>query len=128
MSEVIYKPGGMRRFRLDRERGGPRQCVAQGVVFGDGTTILRWLGATPSTATYTSLATMEAIHLHDGTTVRWEDHCCFTCGASAGPSDGPGWCSCCGSTWDTPADMIEPGGGRWVKAITLEAVAEEPKP
>lgn len=42
--------------------------VAEGVVFSDGTTILRWLRAGGSTAVYDSLEAMDAIHSHDGKT------------------------------------------------------------
>lgn len=42
--------------------------VAEGVVFSDGTTIMRWLTETPSTGTYASVADLERIHGHGGRT------------------------------------------------------------
>lgn len=42
--------------------------VADGVVFGDGTTVLRWLTEHRSTAVYSSYEDMVAIHGHDGAT------------------------------------------------------------
>lgn len=42
--------------------------VAQGVVFSDGTTVLRWMLDTRSTGVYESLADMIAIHGHGGQT------------------------------------------------------------
>lgn len=120
-----YKPGGMRRFRLARARGGPRTCVAQGVVFWDGTVVLRWLGNDASTITFTSLATMETVHVHDETWIRWEDFCCFVCGTECGPAVGPGWCSACGATWDEPASMPEPApSARSWRAKTTTAEPE----
>ena len=47
--------------------------VAEGVVFSDGVTVLRWNRAGGSTAVYDSLERMEAIHGHDGgTQVVWD--------------------------------------------------------
>lgn len=42
--------------------------VAQGFVFKDGTCALRWLTEHRSTAVYASLAELEAIHGHNGST------------------------------------------------------------
>jgi hypothetical protein len=43
--------------------------VADGVLFGDGTTVLRWRSEHRSTAVYEDFETMRAIHGHDGATV-----------------------------------------------------------
>lgn len=43
--------------------------VADGVMFGDGTTVLRWRSENRSTAVYENFETMKAIHGHDGATV-----------------------------------------------------------
>lgn len=76
----------MRRFRLDRHEDASgvsgTGCVAQGVVFEDGTAVLRWLTKHRSTAFYASLEELEAIHLHGGSSsLRFEDPICFACGA-----------------------------------------------
>lgn len=42
--------------------------VADGVVFGDGTTVLRWRSEHRSTAVYSSYEDMVTIHGHDGAT------------------------------------------------------------
>lgn len=42
--------------------------VADGVVFGDGTTVLRWRSEHRSTAVYASLEDAVAIHGHNGAT------------------------------------------------------------
>ena len=79
--------GGMRRFRLDREFpiAGRTEihCIAQGVVFGDRTTVLRWLGDHPTTTIHPTVESVEAIHLHNGqrTRFRWNDPICWRCGA-----------------------------------------------
>jgi len=46
--------------------------VATGVVFDDGTTVIRWLGERPSTVVWASMADAVAIHSHDGAT-RFKD-------------------------------------------------------
>lgn len=43
--------------------------MAEGVEFGDGTCVIRWLTATPSTAIYASIQDLEKIHGHEGATV-----------------------------------------------------------
>ena len=48
--------------------------VAFGVMFPDGTTVLRWNTETASTAIYNSIHELEAIHGHGGsTTIHWLD-------------------------------------------------------
>ena len=48
--------------------------VAEGVVFSDGTCVLRWLTRTGSVAVYLNGADMEKVHGHDGKTrVVWDD-------------------------------------------------------
>jgi hypothetical protein len=68
----------MRRFLLDRLDDvtgiSGTGFIAEGVVFGDGTTVLRWTVALKSTAIYDSIDDLLAIHGHDGSTqVRWID-------------------------------------------------------
>jgi len=43
--------------------------VAEGVVFSDGVTVLRWLGsAHPSTNIYEDIEDLQRVHGHDGLT------------------------------------------------------------
>lgn len=62
----------MRRFALVRT-GDPSGVsgvgvVAQGIVFSDGTTVLRWVVDLRSVGVYASFADMLAIHGHGGQT------------------------------------------------------------
>ena len=43
-------------------------CVAEGVVFSNGWVALTWLSEQPSITFYASLAQVEAIHGHGGST------------------------------------------------------------
>jgi hypothetical protein len=83
---AIYPPGEvgwsadtrMRRFQLVRhedETGiSGTGIVAEGVVFTDGTTVLRWTCELTSTCIYESLSDVILIHGHDGKTViGWVD-------------------------------------------------------
>lgn len=68
----------MRRFYLARSEdpSGISGCgrVADGVQFGDGTCILRWLGPFPATAVWPGIEPMLKTHGHGGkTTVVWLD-------------------------------------------------------
>lgn len=121
--------GGMRRFRIDR-RADPTGvsgtgCVAQGVVFSDGTTVVRWLGEHPTTTVHPSIESVEHIHLHGGASeLRWEDPICFRCGAEIdramrAPLQ---WCISCGATSDEPFMETRPRPelGGWVPALRVE--------
>lgn len=61
-----------RRIWLDRKRDltgvSGTGIVAEGVVFSDGTVVLRWLTEVNSTAIYPSLDAVRRIHGHDGAT------------------------------------------------------------
>jgi hypothetical protein len=63
----------MRLFHLKRAKDvsgvSGTGIVAEGVEFGDGTCVIRWLTATPSTAIYASIQDLEKIHGHEGATV-----------------------------------------------------------
>ena len=63
----------MRRFllwrRVDATGTSGSGVVAEGVVCGDGSCVLRWRTATRSTAVYDSVADLLAIHGHGGATV-----------------------------------------------------------
>lgn len=116
--------GGMRRFRLDRDRDvsgvSGTGCVAQGVVFSDGTTVIRWLGSSPTTTVHDSVESVERIHLHDGATrFRWEDPICFACGSTV---ERPDWCSACGALGGKEPFLEtrpNPSLGRWVPSLTV---------
>lgn len=62
----------MRRFELhrveDKTGVSGTGIIAEGVVFGDGTATLRWKTQFRSTGFYASMAELEAIHGHGGTT------------------------------------------------------------
>lgn len=62
----------MRRFvlrRMEDETGvSGTGDVAEGVVFSDGTAAMRWRTAQTSTAIYSSIEALEAIHGHGGRT------------------------------------------------------------
>jgi hypothetical protein len=74
----------MRRFhlhRLEDETGtSGKGIVAEGVVFTDGTCVLRWTSSTPSTVLYegrdgtSGFEAMLKVHGHEGKTkVIWKD-------------------------------------------------------
>lgn len=64
------KPATFKAVRKTDETGvSGAGHVADGVVFEDGTTVLRWRTKTRSTAVYASFEDMKTIHGHDGATV-----------------------------------------------------------
>ena len=68
----------MRRFHLHRiedETGkSGKGIVAEGLVFSDGTVVIRWTTSMPSTSIFQSQADLEKIHGHDGKTqLIWRD-------------------------------------------------------
>lgn len=68
----------MRLFKLVRSEDvsgvSGTGAVAEGVVFTDGTVVLRWLGVRTSTGIYKSLEMMLEVHGHEGATVvEWVD-------------------------------------------------------
>ncbi len=68
----------MRRFLLARDVDvsgvSGTGVVAQGVVFDDGTAVVRWLGERRSTVVWSSIADVEVIHGHGGATrIEWVD-------------------------------------------------------
>jgi len=123
MSEEIHKPGGMRRFRMDRDGN----MIAQGCQFGDGTIVIRWFTGIPNTGIYNSLAEFKKIHVEDHatTSLRWEDKCCFACGTGLW-HENDRWCSACGAMWEGEgSDEPEPEKGQWLRAGTL-SVTDKP--
>lgn len=68
----------MRRFELVRHEDvtgvSGTGVVAEGVEFGDGSCVMRWLGQYPSRVDHASVANLVAVHGHGGLTeVRWVD-------------------------------------------------------
>lgn len=68
----------MRLFYLDRATDvsgiSGTGKVAEGVVFGDGQCVIRWLGKVHSIAVYPTMQDLMKVHGHDGaTTVVFED-------------------------------------------------------
>lgn len=68
----------MRRFHLNRksDESGVSGVgiVAEGVVFTDGTVVLRWVTQFKSTTIYSSIEECEKIHGHGGLTeIIWKD-------------------------------------------------------
>jgi hypothetical protein len=66
------------RFVLDRREDisgiSGTGVVAEGVMFSDGTSVLRWVVGKRSTAVYDCMEDLVAIHGHHGATqVRWLD-------------------------------------------------------
>lgn len=107
----------MRRLRLDA--GGA--CIAQAVVFTDGAVAVRMLGDRGKTPRTTSYSSLEDALEDLGATARWEDKCCFACGAAAERASGPGGCVSCGATWCEPVDAADPKAGRWRPSVRVEA-------
>jgi hypothetical protein len=61
--------------RLEDETGiSGTGVVAEGVLFSDGTVVVRWIvGEYHSTVVWPSIAAVEAIHGHGGkTTIEWQ--------------------------------------------------------
>lgn len=81
MPETRNTPAGEtlpRRFLLVRERDvtgvSGTGVVAFGVCWPDGGVVLHWRTGRASTAVYTSVADVEAVHGHEGaTTIDWVD-------------------------------------------------------
>jgi hypothetical protein len=68
----------MRRFVMERDEDvsgvSGTGIVAEGVVFTDGTTVLRWVTEYTSTAIYPSVGELITIHGHGGATrLHWVD-------------------------------------------------------
>lgn len=69
----------MRRFELHRDEDKTGisgiGIVAEGVVFQDGSAVLRWRSQYKSTAVYNSMDDVKAIHGHEGQTrIVWIDN------------------------------------------------------
>jgi hypothetical protein len=121
----------MRRFFLDRieDQSGVSGtgCVAQGIIFTDGTAVLRWLTQFKSTALYATMDELVAIHCHGGKSkIRWLDKVCFQCGCTADNNYGPGHCLQCGASWDSPVDGKDPSLGSWRRAVVIPGTDSTP--
>jgi len=75
---MLLTDRGMRRFHLLRNTdasgvSGPG-CVAEGVQFADGQSVLKWLTHVNSLAVYPNVEALVTIHGHDGMTqLVWDD-------------------------------------------------------
>jgi hypothetical protein len=77
----------MRRFmmlrRVDETGVSGTGHIADGVVFHDGTVVVRWRTATPGTTSFASLEHAKTVHGHDGKTVfefhDWEPPIVWLC-------------------------------------------------
>jgi hypothetical protein len=74
-------PTKMRRFVMDRDVDvsgvSGTGVVAEGVVFTDGTAVLRWTVEYKSTAVYNSVGELISVHGHGGSTrLHWIDDAC----------------------------------------------------
>lgn len=70
----------MRRFSLQRLKDPTGVSgaghVADGVEFDDGVVVVRWRGENATTTVHKRIKSVEAIHLHGGTTrLAWVDRC-----------------------------------------------------
>jgi len=108
------------RFNLVRDSG----IVANGVLFDDGASVLRWRGETRSTVCYDSFqSVLDVHHVGSGTDLEWLDGVCFCCGTERnfwqGKSGDGGRCRNCSATWDgAPSFKREPEAGTW-KLVSL---------
>jgi hypothetical protein len=63
-------------------------CVAEGVVFSSGWVAMTWLSDMPTMTFYASVAQLEAIHGHHGTTsVEFDAHECTLLGGRQAPDE-----------------------------------------
>lgn len=103
----------MRRFLLWRRQDptgvSGTGIVAEGVVFGDGSTVVRWRGETRTTTVHEGLTSVERVHCHAGATrLLWCDE----------SYDGPRPCSILGPDGEregvsAPNERLHDG---WVEA------------
>ena len=68
----------MRRFRLIRQTDvsgtSGTGTIVEGVMFGDGTCVIRWLTLLSSISIYKTVEDLIAIHGHEGATnIQWID-------------------------------------------------------
>ena len=124
----------MRRFRLIRhldETGiSGTGCVAQGVLFGEGPVVVRWLGSTQTTTIHDAIESVEAIHCHEGkTTIRWEDPICWQCSAVLEYHEIAGnYCYGCGTDQGNRlCYKTRPSDPEWFFCYSHEQVSESEK-
>lgn len=76
---TVYRRGDLSATHNADQVNAPDQPQYEGVVFTDGTTVLRWLTAARSTSVWADFETMWRIHGHDdpnskhGTVIVWHD-------------------------------------------------------
>ena len=73
---IVFRPNAPATHTAD-QKNPPNKPQFQGVVFNDGTVVVRWMTARPSTAVFASIADLFAIHGHPeyGTIIRWGQFC-----------------------------------------------------
>jgi hypothetical protein len=76
---TVYRRGDLSATHNADQVNAPDQPQYAGVVFSDGTTVVRWLTAARSTSVWTDFATMWRVHGHDDpnskhhTEIVWHD-------------------------------------------------------
>jgi hypothetical protein len=76
---TVFRRGDLSATHNADQVNGPDQAQFEGVVFSDGTTVVRWLTAARSTSVWADFATMWRIHGHEdanskhGTAISWSD-------------------------------------------------------
>lgn len=94
----------MRRFKLHRHDDvtgvSGTGIVAEGIVFSDGVTVIRWRGRHASTVVWGSIQSAIEIHGHGGATeFRWLDDAPATCGATKVLTQSRGELATCNIEW-----------------------------
>ena len=71
----VYRPAPPDGYRESGAANPPDEVQFEGVVFSDGTAVVRWLTAYRSHSVWASLADLERIHGHPeyGTVWKWID-------------------------------------------------------
>lgn len=62
---VVFRRGDLSETHNENQVNPPDQPQYEGVVFSDGTTVVRWLTAKRSTSLWPDFDTLWAIHGHD---------------------------------------------------------------
>lgn len=69
---IVFRPNAPETHTAD-QKNPPNKPQFQGVVFNDGTVVIRWMTARPSTAIFASMADLFAVHGHPeyGSIIVW---------------------------------------------------------
>lgn len=77
---TVYRRGDLSETHNANQVNPSDQPQYEGVVFSDGTTVVRWLTAAQSTSVWADFETLWKVHGHDdanskhGTVIVWHDH------------------------------------------------------